>query len=133
MDSNLRFHHIGIACHDIDNTKPFYMSQGYCASETIKDPIQNVYICFLEKPDALRIELLAPVDEKSPVNRILKTSGVTPYHICYEVDDIDATVKELKLQHFVLVSRPVLACALDGRNVCFLYNKSVGLIELVSK
>jgi methylmalonyl-CoA/ethylmalonyl-CoA epimerase len=133
MDNKLRFHHIGIACHDIDTTKPFYVTQGYSASETVKDPIQNVYICFLEKSNMPLIELLAPVDEESPVNRILKTSGVTPYHICYEVNDIDAAVKELKSQHFVLVSRPVPACALDGKRVCFLYNKTVGLIELVSK
>ena len=133
MDNELRFHHIGIACHDIEASKIFYVVQGYVASETIKDPIQDVFICFLDKPGMPRIELLAPIDEKSPVNRTLAASGVTPYHICYEVDDIEAAIKELKSQRFVRISKPAPACAIGNRQVCFLYKKEVGLIELVEK
>ena len=88
MDNELRFHHIGIACRDIDATKAFYVAQGYYASEIIDDLLQNVHICFLNKPEMPLIELLAPIDDKSPINRTLDASGVTPYHICYEVDDI---------------------------------------------
>ena len=77
------------------------------------------------------IELLAPVDEKSPVNRTLATSGVTPYHICYETTDIESTVKELRKKQFVCVSKPVPACAIQNKRVAFLYHKDVGLIELV--
>jgi methylmalonyl-CoA/ethylmalonyl-CoA epimerase len=131
MVNELRFHHIGIACHDIEVTKPFYVALGYVASETVKDPIQNIFICFLDKPGMPKLELLAPVDEQSPVNRTLTVSGVTPYHVCYEVEDLDATIKELKDQRFVRVSKPAPACAINSRRVCFLYNKDVGLIELV--
>lgn len=81
MENELRFHHIGIACHDIEATKPFYVSVGYVASETVEDPIQNIFICFLDKPGFPKLELLAPVDEQSPVNRTLSASGVTPYHV----------------------------------------------------
>lgn len=133
MINELRFHHIGVACRDIDETKPFYLGIGYEASETIVDPIQNIKICFLSKPSIPLIELLAPVDEKSPINRTLDASGVTPYHICYEVDDINAAIKELREQRFVRVSKPQPACAIGNRQVCFLYKKEVGLIELVEK
>lgn len=131
MENELRFHHIGIACHDIEATKPFYVALGYMASETVEDPIQNIFICFLDKLGMPKLELLAPVDEQSPVNRTLAASGVTPYHVCYEVEDLDATIKELKGQRFIRVSKPVPACAINNRRVCFLYNKDVGLIELV--
>ena len=131
MENELRFHHIGIACHDIEATKPFYVALGYVASETVEDPIQNIFICFLDKLGMPKLELLAPVDEQSPVNRTLAASGVTPYHVCYEVEDLDATIKELKGQRFIRVSKPVPACAINNRRVCFLYNKDVGLIELV--
>lgn len=133
MNNELRFHHIGIACHDIEATKPFYISNGYDASETVDDPLQNIRICFLNKSEGPQIELLAPIDENSPICRTLKASGVTPYHICYEVDNIEDSIKELKSLQFVLVSKPVPACAIGGRKVCFLYSKNAGLIELVEK
>ncbi len=133
MENELRFHHIGIACRDIEATKSFYLAQGYMASETVDDPLQDVHICFLEKPGMPRLELLAPIDEKSPVVHTLETSGVTPYHICYEVDDITEAISKLKSQHFVLLKKPVPACAIGGKTACFLYSKNVGLVELVGK
>ncbi len=132
MIDDLRFHHIGIACFDINETKAFYELMGYVASPIIDDPIQDIRISFLKKEGSPMLELLAPIDEKSPVNRILDTQGVTPYHICYEVDDIDAMMTLLRKQHkFVRVSKAAPACAIDNRRVAFLFRKDVGLIELV--
>lgn len=132
MIDDLRFHHIGIACFDINETKAFYELMGYVASPIIDDPIQDIRISFLKKEGSPMLELLAPIDEKSPVNRILETQGVTPYHICYEVDDIDAMMTLLRKQHkFVRVSKAAPACAIDNRRVAFLFRKDVGLIELV--
>lgn len=132
MIDDLKFHHIGIACFDIDETKPFYELMGYKASSVTDDPIQDIRICFLKKEGAPLLELLAPIDEKSPVNRILATQGVTPYHICYEVEDIEQAMTLLRKQHkFVRVSKAAPACAMDNRRVAFLFRKDVGLIELV--
>ena len=132
MIEDLRFHHIGIACFDIDEAKAFYELIGYGASPVKDDPIQDIRICFLKKEGAPMLELLAPIDENSPVNRILETQGVTPYHICYEVDDIDTMMTLLRKQYkFVRVSKAAPACAIDNRRVAFLFRKDVGLIELV--
>ena len=70
-----------------------------------------------------RIELLAPLDENSPVNRTLEASGVTPYHICYEVENLEKTVKTKKKEKFVKVSKPAPACAINNRRVVFLFKK----------
>lgn len=132
MLDELRYHHIGIACFDIDESKAFYVRMGYKASETVDDPIQDIRICFLDKEGMPRIELLAPIDENSPVNRILQSQGVTPYHLCYEVDDLEASMKYLrKEEKFVRVSKPAPACAINDRRVAFMFRKDVGLIELV--
>lgn len=132
MLQNLRFHHVGIACFSIEESRSFYEQMGYTASEPIDDPIQDIRICFLEKNGMPRIELLAPIDAASPVNRILQTQGVTPYHICYEADDLDAVLTMLrKEQKFVRVSKPAPACAIEGRRVAFMFRKDVGLIEIV--
>lgn len=131
MDSELVFHHIGIACRDIDKTREFYLGLGYTASPVVDDPLQHVRICFLDKEGAPRLELLQPLDDQSPVARTLATAGVTPYHFCYEVRNIDEAIAALRTKRFLLVSGPVPACALDDRRIAFLYNKNNGLIELV--
>ena len=131
MDSELVFHHIGIACRDIDKTREFYLGLGYTASPVVDDPLQHVRICFLDKEGAPRLELLQPLDDQSPVARTLATAGVTPYHFCYEVRNIDEAIAALRPKRFLLVSGPVPACALGDRRIAFLYNKNNGLIELV--
>ena len=131
MDSELVFHHIGIACRDIDKTREFYLGLGYTASPVVDDPLQHVRICFLDKEGAPRLELLQPLDDQSPVARTLATAGVTPYHLCYEVRNIDEAIAALRTKRFLLVSGPVPACALGDRRIAFLYNKNNGLIELV--
>ena len=130
MLPDFKFHHIGVAVKDLDATAAAYGLGGYKRSASIFDPIQNVNVCWLTKEGAPTVELLAPVDEKSPVNRTLEKMGVTPYHCCYVVDDVDAAVAELKRQKYILVGSPAEAVAFCGGRVCFLYHKNVGLIEL---
>ena len=127
----LVFHHIGIACYNIEDTAAFYISQNYSLTETVYDSIQNVYIAFLSKVNNPLIELISPHDETSPINKSLQKNGVAPYHICYETQDIDSSILNLKKQKFLVVSNPSPAVAFGGRRVCFLFNKSIGLIELV--
>ena len=133
MLSNCKFHHIGVAVFDLDVTAAEYIAAGYVKSETIYDPIQNVYICFLNKEGMPQVELLAPKGETSPVNKTLEKMGVAPYHCCYEVEDMDAAIAELRKQRYIMVSKPETAVAIDSKKVCFLFNKNVGLIEIVEK
>ena len=119
MLTEFKFHHIGVAVKDIDATAAIYEGAGYRMSDIVFDPIQNVSICWLTKEGAPIVELLAPVDETSPVCKTLEKNGVTP------------AVKQLRKEKYVLTSKPEPAAAFCGSKVCFLYNKNVGLIELV--
>ena len=125
------FHHIGVAVKEIDATASMFEQGGYRRSAPFFDPIQSVQICWVTKKGMPTVELLAPVDEKSPVNKILEKMGVSPYHCCYVVDNIEKAVAELKKQRYIMVSKPVEAVAFCGSRVCFLFNINVGLIELV--
>lgn len=131
MLDSFKFHHIGVAVNDIEATALTYEQGGYKRSDSIFDPIQNVNICWLTKKGMPTIELLAPVDETSPVNKTLEKNGVTPYHTCYVVENIEEAVMQLRKQKYVMVSKPAEAVAFCGSRVCFLFNKNVGLIELV--
>ena len=90
-------------------------------------------ICWLTKEGEPFLELLAPVDETSPVNKTLEKVGVAPYHCCYVVSKIEEAVTQLRRQKYVMVSKPAEAIDFCGSRVCFLYNKNVGLIELVEE
>ena len=133
MLETFKFHHIGVAVKDIDATASVYEQGGYHRSSTIFDPIQNVNICWLTKDGTPTVELLAPVDENSPVNKTLEKVGVSPYHCCYIVEKLDEAVTALRKQRYVMVSKPEEAVAFKGSRVCFLFNKNVGLIELVEE
>ena len=130
----MNFHHIGIATHNIEETAKKYNLFGYKTStDIIFDPIQNVYISFMEKPNSPRLELVAPENQDSPILNILNKNGTIPYHFCYEVDDIVKDVDILKKKKFLMVSKIVPAVAFNNRLVCFLYSKESGLIELLNK
>jgi methylmalonyl-CoA/ethylmalonyl-CoA epimerase len=128
------FHHIGVATNNITLTAKQYSIFGYeIFSEIIFDPIQNVYIAFLEKEGFPRVELVAPVNENSPILNTINKNGTIPYHFCYEVDNIFEEVNKLKKLKFILISKIVPAVAFENRLVCFLYNRDAGLIELLNK
>ena len=133
MLADFSFHHIGIAVHQLDKTAGIYLDAGFSKTETIIDPIQNVRICFLKKENTPLYELIEPLDDMSPVCNILKKIGVSPYHICYEVPDLNLAIVNLKLVKYIVLQSPVPAKALDNRKISFLFHKDAGLIELLEK
>lgn len=126
-----KIHHIGVATNDIEATAELYRKLGYLVSETVIDQNQHVYVKFCELRGA-KIELIGLIDEKSPISKLLIKSGVTPYHICYEVCNIDSAVTELRAQGYIPTTRK-MASTIGGRDVIFLYHKKNCLIELLQE
>ena len=126
------FNHIGVACNDINLTASFYVEAGYERTEEIIDPLQNVKVCVLTKEGMPVVELLAPVDDNSPICKTLQKSGVSPYHICYNVPDMEQAIIELRNKKFMPVSKPKMSNVFKSK-VCFLFNKEIGLIEIIEK
>jgi methylmalonyl-CoA/ethylmalonyl-CoA epimerase len=79
------------------------------------------------------VELIAPKDESSSINSIIKKNGNTPYHICYSVDNIIEAIEDFKKNGYILIGEPEMAVAIDSKKVVFLYNKHMGIIELVEE
>ena len=128
----MKFHHVGIAVQNINEAIHAYQVLGYSQSSAIiHDPIQNVQLCFLDKDGSPTLELVAASSQDSPVTNILAKNGPTPYHNCFEVDNIIESVANLKLCGFRRLSAIVPAIAFENRRICFLYQKEVGLIELL--
>jgi len=131
----MKLHHYGFATKSIEKSLREFERMGYHAlSEKIIDPIQKVELLFINNENNHPIELVAPMDNKeSPISNILRKNSATLYHICYEVDNIEKSIAELKTKHFVIVANPTQAVAFNMRKICFLYNSHIGLIELLEK
>lgn len=133
MKSLLEIDHIGYAVKDINTTAQYYINGGWKLSEIFEETIQNTKIAFLTKDGMPTIELVSPLDGPSPIDNVLKNSGIAPYHVCYVVDDMMASVEQLYEEGFKPLFMPVRSVAMDNREICYLYHMDIGTIELVSK
>ena len=54
------------------------------------------------------------------------------HHFCYAVENIENSIRKMKVNGHILIRRPVKAPLLDGRRVAFLFSKTdKQIIELV--
>jgi len=95
------------------------------------DPMQKARIVLMQRVHEPLIELIAPDSPDSPAASWIQRIAVGPYHTCYEVDDLEATVTFLRRHHLFPVIRPVPAVAFNMRRIVFLWGKSSGLMELL--
>lgn len=126
----MKIHHLGYAVNNINHSIDEFEKLGYTKISFVNDLLRNVQIAFMSNKDYL-VELIAPLKDESPVDKVLLKMGSTPYHICYETDDIDSKVVELKKDGWMLVKKKEIAIAIENNFVVFMYHKIVGLIELV--
>lgn len=124
--------HIGYAVRSIEATAELYNKAGWTLSKIYEEKIQNTKIAFLTKAGFPMIELVSSLDEsKSPIDIYLKSNGVCPYHICYEVANIEQALEDLYEEGFKPLFLPVESIAMDNHKICYLFHIDVGLIELV--
>jgi len=129
----MKFHHIGIATKNLIFAKNDYINLGFSSTEVLYVSSQKVKVCFVNKKNHPRIELIEPTDLHSPVINILNKVGSTPHHICYQTSDFIRIIELLKKNHFLLLGKPVISNALSNQQICFLYNRNTGLIELLEE
>ena len=127
----MKIHHIGYLVKKIEKAKKAFQDLGYTIKQdVVLDEYRQVDICFLEK-DGYVVELVSPISKDSVVYNLYKRYGNSPYHICYETDDFESAIAQLEKQHYMICSEKHEAIAIDGKNVCFMVNPFMGMIELV--
>ena len=126
-------HHIGVAVHDLDDAVSTYerlLGASVEARETIAS--QGAEAAAMHVGDG-RVELLAPLEDDTPVGRFLARRGPGMHHVAYEVDDLRAELARLDGAGVQLVDRePRLG--LYGLQVAFIHPDAVHgvLTELVT-
>jgi methylmalonyl-CoA/ethylmalonyl-CoA epimerase len=129
---NCKLEHVGYITDNIAQTAASFQLLGYEADAVVDDDTQRTCICFLRKPGETNIELVEPYEDNKTMQKMLKR-GVSPYHTCYEVDDINAAYEEMLDNDFTPLFEPVEAPALDDRLICYFFKSDVGFIELVNR
>lgn len=98
-----RIDHIGIVVESIDaSLKTYCDSLGFTLLERRTVPEHLVEVAFLDAGNSA-LELLAPLDTTSGTARFLQNRGEGVHHLCFAVDDIVATLAELRAQGMRLI------------------------------
>lgn len=126
-----KINHIAIVVNDLDiSLQAYHDVLGLPVGDRKVMPEQEVEIAFLPAGDSL-IELIMPITEDSGVAKYLAKRGEGLHHICLEVDDVEATLAEMKARNAQLINEATIQAA-EGR-AFFLHPKGTHgvLIELL--
>lgn len=130
----MKFHHVGYAVADIDRYLKDFLLPLFAparVSPVYEDPIQRVRVLFAEVSPGTLIELVEPLDAESPVTRFIGDARGGLYHLCYEVENLDAAVKRFRKHRCLPLAPAAPAVAFGGRRIVFLMTPQRDLIELV--
>jgi methylmalonyl-CoA/ethylmalonyl-CoA epimerase len=127
----LKVEHIGIAVRQLKESVPLFeklLNTNCYKTETVES--EQVATAFFKTGDT-KIELLESSSAEGVIARFIEKKGEGLHHIAFEVADIEAEMKRLKEEGFVLLNEKPKRGA-DNKLVCFLHPKNTHgvLVEL---
>ena len=124
-----RISHVGFAVDAIAESLPLFRDV-LGLPEIELDDADGARIVGFNAGESL-VELLEAEDEESPIARFLAKRGPGIHHICFSVDDLDATLERCRRMGVHLIDETPRIGA-EGKRIAFLHPKSTGgvLIEL---
>ncbi len=127
-----RIDHIGVAVPDLEPA--ISLLSGTFGMPLVHREVvasQGVEAVLLDIGES-HVELLAPLDEDTPVGRFLAKSGPGLHHVAYAVEDVEAALAKLSDDGVRLIDR-TSRIGLRGSRVAFLHPAGCGgvLTELV--
>ena len=121
--------HIGVAVRSLAEILPFYRDI-LELPEVPLDDADGATIAGLVAGDSL-VELLEPDSPDSPVGRFVAKRGPGIHHICFAVDDLDATLERCRTAGIRLIDETPRIGA-ERKRIAFLHPSSTAgvLVEL---
>jgi methylmalonyl-CoA epimerase len=124
-----RIAHVGIAVTDLGAALAFYrdvLGLEPHAPENV-DGARILSLAFGES----EIELLAPLEDDSPIGRFLAKRGPGIHHVCFRVPDLDAALQACRAAGYRLIDETPRTGA-GGRRIAFVHPKTTAgiLLEL---
>lgn len=124
-----RIAHIGVAVDSLDRILPFYRDI-LGLHQVPLDDADGARIAGLNTGDSL-IELLESQRTDSPIGKFLAKRGPGLHHICFAVDDLEATLDRCRKAGLTLIDH-VPRRGAEGKRIAFIHPSSTAgvLIEL---
>ena len=119
--------HIGIAVNSLESSVPFYrdvLGLSFLGEEEV--PGQKVRVAMFSVGE-VKIELLEPASEESPIAGYLEKKGEGIHHIAYEADGIIEELQMVKEKGVQLIDENPRRGA-HGMEIAFLHPKSTGKV-----
>jgi methylmalonyl-CoA/ethylmalonyl-CoA epimerase len=127
-----KLRHIGVMVEDFEQTIEKFKGFGLHCAEIKEDKPMDLQIGFLSIGDTA-IEVLhhtKPDNGAVPMNRIVRGQKGAINHLCFEVDDLDASIRDFEKNGAKLIE----GCPRPGAHgrIAFFYPETTGgvLIEL---
>lgn len=125
MQPPTQLDHLGIAVHCLQEASCWYRDVlGLSCGGTEEIPDQKVRVALFQAGE-VRIELIAPTAEDSPIAKFLDRNGPGLHHVAYRVADLQATLAALKSAGVRLVDDLPRRGA-HGMQVAFAHPASTG-------
>lgn len=125
--------HIGIATSDLEEAKKLYgdvFGLEFLGEEIVEE--QKVKVAMFKAGD-VRIELLKPLSEDSPIGKFIQNKGPGVHHIAFEVENTEKSIEDLSQKGLSMIDKTSRTGA-GGSRIAFIHPKSTEkvLIELCS-
>jgi len=130
----LGIEHIGIAVKDLDTNAPFWKHVLKISHKGTETVAQEGVTTDIYDTGRGKVELLKSTVSGSVIEKFLENRGEGIHHVCFEVDNINKAILELKELNIDIISdRPTVGA--EGYKVVFIHPKSTGgvLVELAQK
>jgi methylmalonyl-CoA epimerase len=130
----LKIDHIGIAVESMEGSLAVFeglLGLGLAGTETVAE--QRVKTAFLPVGDS-EIELLESTDSEGPIAKFIASRGQGMQHIAFRVEDLEASLAELKARGVRLLDE-VPRKGAGGARIAFIHPKATGgvLVELCER
>jgi methylmalonyl-CoA/ethylmalonyl-CoA epimerase len=127
--SGTRIAHIGIAVRGLDESVSFYRDV-LGLTDVPLDDADGARIAGLAAGESL-VELLEADTPDSPIGKFVAKRGPGIHHICFAVDDLDATLARCRTHGIRLIDE-LPRIGAEGKRIAFLHPSSTSgvLIEL---
>ena len=124
-----RIAHIGIAVRSLDDSSSFYRDVLGLGDVPLEDSDGAKIVGLAAGPSL--IELLEAESPESPIGRFFAKRGPGIHHICFAVDDLDATLERCRAHGVRLIDETPRVGA-EGKRIAFLHPASTSgvLVEL---
>jgi methylmalonyl-CoA/ethylmalonyl-CoA epimerase len=123
--------HVAVVVEDMEKSLSFWRDAlGIHLHEMRDVPAEKSQVAFLPLAGA-EVELVMPTTEDSGIAKYLAKRGPGMHHLCLEVDDIEAMMKQLREKNIRLINEEPRTGA-DGKKYAFVHPESTGgvLVEL---